>query len=358
MANGKAHYGTYLQLSKILDAQQPLGRSHDEMLFIIVHQAFEMWFKQIIHELGSILQRFEQKPLPERQLPDIVAGLDRIQKILLLFPPQFDVLETMTPMDFLEFRNKLHPASGFQSVQFRQVEIMLGLKTGERAAVDGTLFLGHLSPREQEQLTAWEKRPTLLECLIDWLSRMPFAKQKQFDFWGDYAHTLPERERQHFDDLLKSETHGRLPRQAALNALFIMLFRREPILAWPYRVLGSLIHIDEHLTTWRYRHALMAQRMLGGKAGTGGSSGHHYLKMTAEKNRIFAELFSLSTYLIPAADLPQLPDSLRKTMGFHIKEVKDFSNLAHFLHINWRDHTRHTTRNSPRVLQFNAVAFR
>ena len=316
MANGKAHYSTYLQLSGLLDTQRPLSRSHDEMLFIVVHQVFELWFKQIIWELKEVLQTFEQSPLPERQLPGIVAAFERIQKILLLFPPQFDVLETMTPMEFLEFRNKLHPASGFQSVQFRKVEIMLGLKTGERAAVDGQFFLGHLSPGEREQLARLEKKPTLLQCLESWLARMPFAQQKGFDFWREHALTLGERERQNFNDLLKSETHGRFTRQAALNALFIMLFRHEPILAWPYQVINALIHIDEHLTVWRYRHSLLAQRMLGGKMGTGGSSGHNYLKMTAEKNRIFAELFSLSTYLTPAATLPPLPVELKKAMGF------------------------------------------
>ena len=320
MANGKqrnsTHYGDYLQLNKILDAQKPLTPTHDEPLFIIVHQAFELWFKQITLELGRVLQLFERVPLPERQIPAIVFGLERIQKILLLFPPQFDVLETMPPMNFVEFRNLLHPASGFQSIQFRKVEIMLGLKTNKRAAVDGQLFIGHLSPDEQEELKKLEKKPTLLEHLNQWLARMPFARFKNFDFWHEYARALETQERQNFDNLLADKTHGRLSQQAALNALFIMLFRDEPVLTWPYKILASLIDIDEHLTTWRYRHALMAQRMLGGKAGTGGSSGHNYLKMTAEKNRIFVELFSLSSYLIPQNILPPLPSQLKKEMGF------------------------------------------
>ena len=310
------HYGEYLQLNKILGAQKTLSQAHDETLFIIVHQAFELWFKQIGVELQQILQTFGQSPLSERKLPSIARGLERIQKILLLFPPQFDVLETMTPMDFLEFRNLLHPASGFQSVQFRKVEIMFGLKTGERASVDSQFFLGHLSPKEQEELTRLEKKPTLQEQLEQWLTRMPFARVKTFDFWREYSQTLDTQERQHFDNLLTNEAHGRLSQKAALNALFIMLFREEPILAWPHKILSSLIDIDEHLTAWRYRHALMAHRMLGGKVGTGGSSGHNYLKMTAEKNRIFPELFALSSYLGPRESLPALPSQLKKEMGF------------------------------------------
>ena len=310
------HYGSYLQLNKILGAQKPLSQSHDEILFIIVHQIFELWFKQIVQELEQLLQLFEQNPLPERQLPTIVAGLERIQKILLLFPAQFDVLETMTPMDFLEFRNKLNPASGFQSVQFRKVEIMLGLKTTKRAAVDGQAFLGHMSAKEKEELKRVEKNLTFLECLDQWLARMPFIKLRHLVFWQKYSQKLETRERQDFDNLLACKSHGRLSQKAALNALFIMLYREEPILSWPYKLLASLIHIDEHLTVWRYRHALMAQRMLGGKMGTGGSSGHNYLKITAEKNRIFAELFSLSSYLIPKNALPLLPVELKKEMGF------------------------------------------
>ena len=320
MTNDKSespvHYSDYLQLDKILGAQKPLSPARDETLFIIVHQAFELWFKQITVELDQILQAYSQSPLPERKLPGIASGLERIQKILLLFPPQFDVLETMTPMDFLEFRNLLLPASGFQSVQFRKVEIMLGLKTGERASVDSKFFLGHLSPPEQEELTQLEKKATLLERLDQWLARMPFAQRNNFDFWREFSRTLDAQERQNFDQLLTQKTHGRLSQKAALNALFIMLFREEPILAWPHKILGELIHIDEHLTAWRYRHALMAHRMLGGKTGTGGSSGHNYLKMTAEKNRIFPELFALSSYLSPQKSLPALPPALKKEMGF------------------------------------------
>ena len=234
MTNGKekcsAHYGDYLQLDKILGAQKPLTPTHDETLFIVVHQVFELWFKQIIAELERILLLFGQKPLPERQIPTIVSGLERIQKILLLFPPQFDVLETMTPMDFLEFRNLLHPASGFQSLQFRKVEIMLGLKTGERAAVDSQFFLGHLSPQEQAELKEMEKKPSLHQHLDQWLGRMPFIEPKHFDFWRQYSRTLEDQERQNFDNLLGQPAHGRMSQKAALNALFIMLFREEPIL--------------------------------------------------------------------------------------------------------------------------------
>ena len=142
---GSIYYGDYLQLGKLLDSQLPLSRKfadetngecHDEMLFIVVHQVYELWFKQILHDLNGILNTFNREFVPESELSGVVQKLGRIQKIQTLLIGQFDVLETMTPMDFLEFRDLLIPASGFQSVQFREIEIKLGLNTNDRQNVD------------------------------------------------------------------------------------------------------------------------------------------------------------------------------------------------------------------------------
>lgn len=356
------YYGDYLQLNKLLDTQHPKSKdikneAHDETLFIIVHQVYELWFKQIIHELKSITTMFSGKVVEERDLTTVVARLERITKIQGLLVDQLSVMETMTPMDFLEFRDLLVPASGFQSVQFREIEVLMGLRTHERKEVDRDYFLGRLNDEDKKRILEIEKSPSLLELAESWLERIPFTKSDDFDFWKEYEvqinkilnadekiihenqATLDSRSmaiqienlnstRETFASLLDDSKHddlvklGRrtLSRKATLNALFILLYRDEPILHLPYKFLTTLMDIDELFTTWRYRHSIMAQRMLGTKIGTGGSSGHHYLKMAAENNRVYLDLFNLSTFLIPRSMLPTLPEDIRKNLGFHFNE--------------------------------------
>lgn len=361
---GSVYYSDYLKLSEFLSTQVPLSRTfanketpeaHDEMLFIIVHQAYELWFKQMLHEFNSIIQFFSQPTLEEGQLGVILQRLERItqiQSMLLMYLP---ILETMTPMDFLEFRNLLIPASGFQSVQFREIEIKLGLKTQDRASVDREFFLGRLSKADRDSLIQLETAPSLLNLLEKWLERMPFTVFKDFNFWDSYQQTvksmldgdektimansagLSEQDqkgqldnlantRKTFDSLFNEELHKslieggqrKLSRIAILNGLFVMLYRDEAILNAPFQLLKRLMDIDENFTTWRYRHALLAQRMLGTKIGTGGSSGHAYLKRAADGNRAFLDLFNLSTYLVPRSVLPKLPADLKKRLNFTI----------------------------------------
>ncbi len=361
---GAAYYYDYLMLDKFLDCQHPLSRihaddenpeAHDEMLFIVVHQAYELWFKQILHDLNSILQIFTQDRVPESELGTVVQRLDRITKIQVMIGSQFDILETMTPMDFMEFRNLLIPASGFQSTQFREIEIKLGLTIDDRQSVDREFFLGRLSEADQVKLAALEHHPSLLKLLEAWLERTPFTISGHFNFWKEYQKSvnailaedratiqsnianLTERQQfmqlenlkttqETFDSLFSDEAHqalvrsgGRkLSRQALLNALFILLYREEPMLALPFQMLSLIMDIDENFTTWRYRHALLAQRMLGTKIGTGGSSGHQYLKRAADNNRVFVDLFNLSTYLIPRSHRPQIPDDVKRQLNFHV----------------------------------------
>jgi tryptophan 2,3-dioxygenase len=361
---GPVYYGDYLQLSKLLDSQQPLskkfadetnGECHDEMLFIIVHQVYELWFKQILHDIDSIWESFNQDFVPESALSGIVQKLSRIKKIQPLLIGQFDVLETMTPMDFLEFRDLLIPASGFQSVQFREIEIKLGLNTNDRMNVDREFFLGRLSETDRNRLGDPEKTPSILNLLEKWLERVPFTQMKNFNFWDEYQKAVEsilrddevtinqnnaslselqkkaqlenlEVTRTTFKSLFDEQAHKelidskqrKLSRKAILNALFIMLYRDEPMLALPFQVLTSLMDIDENFTTWRYRHALLAQRMLGTKIGTGGSSGHQYLKRAADNNRVFVDLFNLSTFLIPRSRLPVIPNEIKKQLNFYV----------------------------------------
>ncbi len=352
------YYGDYLQLEKLLDTQHPKSKevgdeAHDETLFIIVHQVYEMWFKQIIHEMASVLDIFSAPQIPEKNIALATSRLERVIKIQSLLLDQLPVMETMSPMDFLEFRDLLVPASGFQSVQFREIEVRMGLRTNNRKAVDRDYFLGRLNNKDKEHILNVEKEESLLDLVNKWLERLPFTQKENFNFWEEYENVIStmlkrdediinnnlatlspkakegqlanlESTRKTFSSLFNESEYGklleqgkrRLSRRATLNALFILLYRDEPILQLPYRFLTCLMDIDENFTTWRYRHALMAHRMLGTKIGTGGSSGHHYLKMAAENNRVYIDLFDLSTFLISRKDLPKLPSDIQKDLNF------------------------------------------
>lgn len=361
---GAVYYNDYLMLEQFLDCQKPLSKkfadsvnpeSHDETLFIIVHQAYELWFKQILHDLNSILIIFAKEKVPDTDLGVVVQRLERIRKIQVLISGQLEVLESMTPMDFLEFRNLLIPASGFQSTQFREIEIKLGLSTHNRESIDREFFLGRLNQKDREKLMSFEGSPSLLKLLQAWLERTPFTISGEFNFWSEYQkavtailsedevtiHTnvakLSDKEKQMqlenlnvtretFASLFSEEAHNKviesggrkLSRKAILNALFILLYREEPMLTLPFQMLSLMMDIDENFTTWRYRHALLAQRMLGTKIGTGGSSGHQYLKRAADNNRVFVDLFNLSTYLIPRSRLPKIPTEIKKQLNFNV----------------------------------------
>ncbi len=351
------YYGEYLHLEKILDAQElesaKAGNpAHDEMLFIITHQTYELWFKQIIHELESIIDFFDDPIVEDKNMGVILHRLNRIKTIQSVLIEQINIIETLTPLDFLEFRDLLVPASGFQSVLFKKIEIMLGIKRHNRIAADREFFHSRLSDSDREILDQLETQPSLFDLTDSWLERMPFLEFGEFDFWREYAGavdrmlnsdaaiingnpTLSERERQfQLNDLegtrvrfqslldekkfnaLREEGEFRLSHQGFLAALFIHLYRDEPMLYSPFRYLTSLLDIDQLFTNWRQRHAVMVQRMLGSKIGTGGSSGHDYLAATTRQNHVFMDLFKLSTFLIPRQDLPVLPPELRQALGF------------------------------------------
>jgi tryptophan 2,3-dioxygenase len=258
----------------------------------------------------------------------------------------------MTPLDFMDFRDYLVPASGFQSIQFRLIELKLGLKQKYRLKIDKQFFNSRLSKSEKEMLNHMETLPTFLELIDAWLTRMPFSENNNYNFWKEYQSainemldqdeetirnnkTLHDKEREmeisnlkatrenfsllfNEEEYKKLEDQGimRLSRKAKLSAIFIKLFRDEPILQIPNRLIDLLIDIDEHFTTWRYRHAIMVHRMLGTKIGTGGSSGHEYLKRSTENNRVFIDFFNLATFLLPKSHIPKLPKELKKELGF------------------------------------------
>jgi tryptophan 2,3-dioxygenase len=351
-------YGEYLQLDRLLSSQAPKSveagaPAHDEMLFIVVHQAYELWFKQILHELHSVMALFRRDSVDERSVGVAVARLERIVEIQKILLDQLRVLETMTPLDFLEFRDLLVPASGFQSVQFRLLENRLGLRHPRRAPLERSPAPAKVTAELQEALRRSEEEPSLFALVELWLERTPFLELPGFQFWEQYevavqrmlaadratieghpALSPAERETQlrelertaeSFAAVLDEKAHEqlraagerRLSHRATRAALFIHLYRDQPILHLPYRLLRTLVDVDELLATWRYRHALMVHRMIGTKIGTGGSSGHHYLLGTVERNKIFTDLFNLSTFLISRSALPALPEDLERRLGFH-----------------------------------------
>lgn len=357
MKHEPIYYGDYLHLDKILDAQKLKSvehgkEAHDETLFIIIHQAYELWFKQIIHEVNSIYEIFLQNRILPSDISIVNHRLNRVVEIQRVLNQQLRIIETMTPLDFMEFRDFLLPASGFQSIQFRQIELRLGLREKYRTGQAKEFFNSRLSEKDKNLLIEMEDEPTLYELIDAWLSRMPFAQMKGFNFWEKYHEAVEkmldadksiiegnktlhpkqvefevknlEATRLTYDSLLDEKAYQdlldqgvvRMSRNAKLAAIFINLFRDEPILQLPYRMLNHLIDIDEMFTTWRYQHSIMAHRLLGTKIGTGGSSGHEYLKKAAENNRVFTDLFDLATYLIPKDIIPTLPLEVQRELGF------------------------------------------
>jgi tryptophan 2,3-dioxygenase len=332
------YYSEYLQLDKILNAQSPESNKEnlpadDEMLFIIIHQAYELWFKQVLFELDIIRKIFRQ-PAIANSSPDIyncVHRLKRICRILELAVNQMTIMETMTPLDFLDFRDLLRPASGFQSIQFKMIEAALGLHYGARYGHN--YYLSQLSEADIDRVKKAESEQSLLVLVNKWLERMPFIREggehwpAGLSFYQQYraayeASLRPGEEGnlQTFDKLFKDEDsypEGRsFSFEASRNALFIMLYRDFPLLHLPFELLSTLLELDELLSMWRHRHIHMVQRTIGKRTGTGGSTGADYLQKAADTHIIFKELAELTSYLLPRTMLPKLPESLVKQVSF------------------------------------------
>ncbi|MEO6832081.1 MAG: tryptophan 2,3-dioxygenase family protein [Chitinophagaceae bacterium] len=331
------YYSEYLQLDKILNAQEPESDKEgepasDEMLFIIIHQAYELWFKEILFELDVIRKVFLKDEI-QNSSPDMynsVHRLKRICRILELSVNQMTIIETMTPLDFLDFRDLLRPASGFQSIQFKMIEAALGLTYNARFGQG--YYLSQLSKADIQRVKDAESQKSLLVLINSWLERMPFAKDKtawpdEAGFWEQYriayADSLRPGEGNNlktYDMLFHSKEsypEGRsFSFEASQNALFIMLYRDYPLMHLPFELLSTLLEVDEHLSMWRHRHIHMVQRTIGKRTGTGGSTGADYLQKAADSHYIFKEMAELTSFLLPRKMLPELPKSLVKKMTF------------------------------------------
>lgn len=246
-------YGSYLRIDELLALQRPQSEPahHDEMLFIVIHQVYELWFKQLLHELEAVI-RF----LGADDALRATRALGRVHAIQHVLEQQVDVLETMTPHEFNAFRNLLNPASGFQSVQFRELEFLCGIGKTEH--------LRHLeaTDAERRRLEGRLAEPTVYDALKDFLRRRGFAASS--------SQELVETFRSIYDD---AEQHTDL-----------------------YVLLEAFIELDERFLLWRGRHVRMVERMIGHKPGTGGSLGVRYLETTLGK-KFFPELWEVRTVL-------------------------------------------------------------
>jgi tryptophan 2,3-dioxygenase len=330
-------------------------------MFIVVHQIDELWFKLILREMVVVRDLFAKAPVPEQALASAVRGIRRMQEILQQLAGHFALMETMTTRDYLAFRDKLSGASGFQSAQLREIEILMGLDDLERVPLGrGNQGVGsHMHALRNRDgspspaLVRVEKRmadrPTLRDAILGWLHRTPIQGSVPSEphdadcvraFVEEYlashagavrralelarAHApldmseadvarLEERARGEMayarsfllaDDAPEDDRARTSRVRAAL--VFIESYRELPLLAWPREVLDGLTSFEQAFVIFRQRHARMVERMIGRRTGTGGSSGVEYLDATALKYRVFRELWAVRTMLVRAADLPPL----------------------------------------------------
>jgi tryptophan 2,3-dioxygenase len=246
-------YADYLKLGQLLSAQQPLSDLHDEMLFIVIHQTKELWMKEMLHELKLAVRLIGEDRFAEAY--KAMARISRIQAVMTL---SWDVLSTLTPVDYLKFRNVLGTASGFQSAQFREIEFRLGLKEPN--------FVNRC-PEGSPQRAALQQaldEPSLRDAAAGALERAGF----------DLGDRSPE----------------------AIAAAWLQVYRDPNRWFDLYELAEKLLDIDDAMVAWRQKHILTVERIIGNKPGTGGSAGAPYLRKTLEK-RLFPELWSLRTDL-------------------------------------------------------------
>jgi tryptophan 2,3-dioxygenase len=351
------YYGDYLQLGKILTAQELESAkhndpAHDEMLFIIVHQAFELWFKQMLFEIDDVCTILSKDYTPESEVSRALSRIQRVNRILEMLPDQFSILETMTPSDFMEFRDYLYPASGFQSMQFRVMEIRCGVDEKKRLQIDSHGYASRLNEPDRQTVLHALAQPSLFDVVQKWLEKIPFMEHGEFAFWTAYrdavqtifSHdrnelelvdtlTNEEREKQLkqietletsfsalFDEgvysALVEQGERRLSQKASLSALFITVYSHYPLLQTPFRLLNALLEMDKLISVFRFRHTMMVSRMIGQRVGTGGSAGFDYLMKTVTQHRIFNDISSLSSYLLASHAIPTLPEGIARKLQF------------------------------------------
>jgi tryptophan 2,3-dioxygenase len=256
-------YGEYLKIDELLALQRPLseGPEHDEMLFIVIHQVYELWFKEILHELDHLAGLLERNDGARAR-----GTLKRILTILKVMVAQLDILETMTPLEFLSFRDRLESGSGFQSYQFRELEFALGWK----------------EPSSMERYPAGSQARSRLE-----------ARLCSPSLWDAFLHHLAANGVLVPRADLERDVTRKVEPSPALQEVLISVYRHHPALG---ELCERLVDLDEGLMEWRYRHVKMVQRTIGTRRGTGGSAGAEYLVGTLNQP-LFPDLWAIRTAL-------------------------------------------------------------
>ena len=263
MSDRAVTYGSYLAIDELLALQRPrsAGPEHDEMLFIVIHQVYELWFKEILHEVDQVIRWLDAADASRVQ-----HTMKRILTILKVLVAQLDILETMTPLEFQSFRERLEAASGFQSDQFRQLEFVLGHK------VPAAIERFPAGSRAQQALRRRLAARTLWDAFVQYLAREGYS-------------VPPE--------LLARDFTGAVAASEPLQEVLIEVYRTD---AKNAELCERLVDLDEGLQEWRYRHVKMVQRTIGTRTGTGGSSGAAYLSTTLMQP-LFPDLWAIRTRL-------------------------------------------------------------
>jgi tryptophan 2,3-dioxygenase len=364
-------YWDYLGLDQLLALQGGLekreeGMLADELHFIVVHQTYELWFKLVLRCLRIARDALGAPRVAEETIPTVVHHLRRVTAILRLAVHQMEVMETLTPQGFLDFRDKLAPASGFQSFQMREMEILLGIEDADRVHLGNVDPIRHIVEQAKDtpagllaaaRIAAVRQERTFLACLDDWLFRTPIQGSSPGDpddvavvdqFVNEYLEGIGLNQQAAFERLsaalaVKDPTAmaGRFaevraaserflraedvpdalrPRRRRIRAaaLFIESYPEVPLLSWPRLLLDLVVECEEGFVLFRHRHARMVERTIGRRVGTGGSGGVDYLDQTG-KYRVFRDLWAVRTVLLPHSRVPPLQHAPR--YGFHTEEL-------------------------------------
>ncbi|MEC7142450.1 MAG: tryptophan 2,3-dioxygenase family protein [Candidatus Thermoplasmatota archaeon] len=346
MAGGsrkRPSYGDYLNLEELLSLQGDESISADEMHFIVVHQTFELWFKQVIRELAESRDTLSSKQVAEEMIPSVVHRLGRVTEIFRLMAQQWSVMETLSPQDFLVFRDGLGSASGFESYQMRELEILIGLSDEQRTGGMDPLARFRKMAQESEngaialqRLESRMNEDSLWDTARTWLTRTPIMGSSPGDDGDEevvknYVHSHISAQIKHGEEMASRMSKWGMGDSEAIKArfasiaegardflmpegkidraraglLFIESYRDLPLLSWPRTLIDRMIELEEAMVKWRHSHARMVERIIGRRIGTGGSSGVDYLDATTSY-RVFIDLWSVRTILIKTELRPEL----------------------------------------------------
>jgi len=362
MARKPTTYWDYIKVEELLALQTGIAEreselGNDEVLFIVVHQIDELWFKLILRELVSVRDLFAQAHVPEQALASAVRGIRRMDLLLRKVAEHFAVMETLTTRDYLAFRDKLSPASGFQSAQMREIEILLGLPDAERIPLghEHTYMQalrtadGSESPASRRVTARLKDKPTLHDAVHAWLFRTPiqgstpgqpgdaervrafvdaYCRSQEVAVQGAMElariEALTPEDAKRLEGRFASEVaaarafllaedapEAERARVARIRAalVFIESYRELPLLAWPREVVDGLVALEQAFVVFRQRHARMVERVIGRRTGTGGSAGVEYLDQTALRYRVFRDVWAVRTLLVRQAVLPPVENA-------------------------------------------------